>query len=449
MNSLQSTHSDLGPVLLGALSEMTLDLSRSPISKGLQASTPEELTELELALTQEVLGNSSASSLVYSGACGRFKMMSTARADAYRAERQEAATRALLPAQRTLVDPALENACIVNGVGLSGFADGIAYSLGLPLTEIDYTTFANSEVKPEVRDSVGDKDVFLIQRVPAPVNEYIMHILLTIDALKGAGARTVTLVLPYFPYGRQDERNPASQSALSNEVVAKLLAPHIAGLITVDIHSPKTADYFPQGFYNVMPYDELMPYLAEQFRSEPIAAASPDEGGMNRSDVGNLSGKLLQAFGDDIVFANCKKSRGGPNQVKEMSLHIEDDESLKGRTALLFDDMLDTGGTVEPAATLLKEAGARKVVVVTTHPIGSRGAFERFATLTYSTQDNGEERLIDEIITTDSLPIIEPTKNFISVVSLAKPIADQILRVQRENVESRSDTASQCAESIA
>jgi ribose-phosphate pyrophosphokinase len=324
-------------------------------------------------------------------------------------------------------------------MGIPHFADSVAERLGLPLVAVDYTTFANSETASQIRERVEGKDVFLIQRIPAPVNEYVMSVALTIDALRnGAGARSVTLVVPYYPYGRQDERRKGVQSSLSNEVVAKLWSPSVAALITVDIHSPKTSEYFPQGFHNVIPYAVLVPELVKRFGGERIVAVSPDAGGMSRSDQGSLPRTLIEAFGDDVSFASCDKKRGGPNEVKQMFLPPESVKDITGRTALLFDDMLDTGGTIESAAALLKQAGALKVVVVTTHPIASRGALERFECLLIE-QDGKPIRLIDEIVTTDTLPLPSVKGEFISTISVAPLLARTILEAQRENVESRRE----------
>ncbi len=420
-----------------------IDLSRLRGADALASATPDVLTQLELEASRALFGEGSACSLIYTGGCGRFRMMSQGRADAYRRERAEEfqAHRSLSkPSQfRTPIDPILENACVVHGIGIPHFADSVAERLGLPLVEVDYTTFANSEIAPRIKERVEGKDVFLIQRIPAPVNEYIMSVALTIDALtNGAGARSVTLVVPYYPYGRQDERREGVQSSLSNEVAAKLLSPSIAGLITVDIHSPKTSEYFPQGFYNVIPYSALVPELVQRFGGERIVAVSPDAGGMSRSDQGSLPRALIEAFGDDVSFASCDKKRDGPNKVKEMVLPAKYLNDIQGRTALLFDDMLDTGGTIASAATLLKQAGALKVVVVTTHPIASRGALERFEGLMIE-QEGKPVRLIDEIVTTDTLPLSSAKGEFISTISVAPLLAETILEAQRDNVESRRE----------
>ncbi len=244
-------------------------------------------------------------------------------------------------------------------------AERIAKRMGVKLSTSSVVRFSDGEIQVNIDDSVRGKDVFLIQSTSAPVNDNLMELLIMIDAVRRASAASVNIVLPYYGYARQDRKTRAREP-----ITAKLVADMIqtAGadrVLSLDLHAPQI-----QGFFDI-PVDNLMgaPLLADYFLSnhleEDAVVVSPDHGGVTRAR------KLAEFLGTPIAIVDKRRPRANVAEV----MNIIGD--VKGKRAILIDDMIDTAGTITLAAQALKDAGATEVYACATHAVLSGPAIER------------------------------------------------------------------------
>jgi ribose-phosphate pyrophosphokinase len=270
------------------------------------------------------------------------------------------------------------------------------------LGEIKVTAFADGEFQVCFEETIRGNDIFIIQSTFAP-SDNLMELLLMIDAAKRASAARIIAVIPYFGFARQD-RKDRPRVAIGSKLFADILtAAGISRMVTMDLHSDQI-----QGFFNV-PVDHLyassvfVPYL-QSLNLPNLVMASPDTGGAKRA---NTYAKFLNT---ELVL--CYKQRSRANVVDTMTI-IGD---VKGKDVVLVDDIIDTGGTIVKAAGLMKEEGANSVRAMCTHAVFSRDAVEKL-----------ENSVLDEIITTDTLPRGEKGK--IKILSVADIFADVISRI--------------------
>lgn len=296
-------------------------------------------------------------------------------------------------------------------------AQKISQHVGQPLSHAMIKRFADGEIQLEIQENVRGTDVFIIQSTCPPVNESYMELFLMIDALKRASAARITAVLPYYGYARQD-RKVAPRAPISAKCVADLITSAGANrVLAVDLHAGQI-----QGFFNV-PVDHLfaIPTLARSFREqwgygEEFVIVSPDAGGVERT---RAFAKRLEA-----PIAIIDKRRTGPNEAK--ALHLIGD--VKGKVAVILDDMIDTAGTLTQAVDSIIDNGAKKVVAVATHPVFSGPAISRIT-----------ESKLESVVITDTIPLKEQAKDCkkIHVVSIAPVIGEAIQRIhQNESVTS-------------
>ncbi|MCH2350048.1 MAG: ribose-phosphate pyrophosphokinase [Pseudomonadales bacterium] len=272
--------------------------------------------------------------------------------------------------------------------------------------------FSDGEVNIEVRENVRGKDVFIVQSTCAPTNDNLMELLILADAIKRASATRITAVIPYFGYARQDRRPRSARVPISAKMVADILGTvGINRILTVDLHADQI-----QGFFNV-PVDNVYgsPVLIDdaiaQNYHRPIVV-SPDVGGVVRARA-----YAKQINDTDLAIIDKRRARANESEV----MNIIGD--VRGRTAILVDDIVDTAGTLSNAATALKESGAEKVVAYCTHAVLSGPAIDRI-----SKSD------IDEVIVTDTIPLfVEAVKcGKIRQLSLDRVLAEAIRRVSNE-----------------
>jgi ribose-phosphate pyrophosphokinase len=289
------------------------------------------------------------------------------------------------------------------------FARKVAQSAGVELGHCDIGRFADGEVQVEIHESVRGCNVFLIQSTCPPVNENYMEMFMILDALKRASASEITLVMPYYGYARQD-RKVAPRAPISAKCVAELIGVSGANrLVVVDLHASQI-----QGFFSG-PVDHLfaIPTLARAWREkmghgEDYVIVSPDSGGVERA----------RAFAKRIesTIAIIDKRRTGPNEAK--AYHLIGD--VKGKTAVILDDMIDTAGTLVQAVDSLLKHGAKKVFAVATHPVLSGPALTRL-----------QESAVEKIWVTDTIPLKEAAKSSpkFEVISMAPVVAEAIRRI--------------------
>ena len=290
-------------------------------------------------------------------------------------------------------------------------ASAISEYLGVPLARVDLGDFPDGETSVRLNHNVRGRDVFLIQPTGPPANETLMELLILIDTCKRASAERITAVIPYFGYARQD-RKDAGRVPITSKLVANLITQAGANrVLTMDLHAAQI-----QGFFD-LPVDHLYgsPVLDDYFRTlnlacNDIVVVSPDEGSIKRAmqHVEGLGGSL----------AIVDKRRASATETRQANLI---GGSLEGKTALLFDDMISTAGSICGAAEVCKRAGAREVYVAATHGVFCGPAIERLS-----------KAPVKEIVVTDSLPLSsEKQLPNIRTVSIAPMLGEAIRRIHR------------------
>ncbi|CAG0905969.1 unnamed protein product [Cyprideis torosa] len=280
----------------------------------------------------------------------------------------------------------------------------------ISLTRAEVRKFSDGEVFVEVKENVRGADVFVVQPTCSPVNDHLMELVLMVDALRRASARRITAVLPYYGYARQD-RKVAPRVPISAKVVAEMLmAVGVRRVLSMDLHAGQI-----QGFFNI-PVDHLyaapvlLRYISGRFEN-PIMV-SPDAGGVERT----------RAFAKRLNcgLAIIDKRRDRPNESEAM--HVIGD--VKGKTAILLDDMVDTAGTLCNGAETLLSNGAKEVHACCTHPVLSGPAVERV-----------EKSVIQSLVVTNSIPLRNDAKNCgkIKVLSVSQLLAEAIHRIHNED----------------
>ncbi len=275
-------------------------------------------------------------------------------------------------------------------------AESIARSLGIKVLESEVVHFADGEIIFEGHESMRGDDIYIVQSTCNPVTERLMELLLCIDACKRASAHSVTCLIPYFGYARQD-RMARPRQPISSRLVADLLTTAGADrIITTDLHASQI-----QGFFKI-PVDEIspLPIIYKYFRDlnlKDVVCVSPDHGGVVRTS--RLAKKL------DVPIAIIDKRRPKPNCAEIIGIVGE----VKDKTCIIVDDICDTAGTLCLAANALKELGAKKIYVSITHAVLSKDAVSKI-----------EASAIDHLVITDTIPLPEEKKSAkIEVLSLA------------------------------
>ncbi|CAM4405208.1 MULTISPECIES: ribose-phosphate diphosphokinase [Saccharibacillus] len=288
-------------------------------------------------------------------------------------------------------------------------ANQIADYIGIPMGESHTTSFSDGEIQVKLSESVRGSHVYIIQSTCAPVNDNLMELLVMVDALKRASAKSINVVIPYYGYARQD-RKARSRDPITAKLVANLIEK--AGthrVIAMDLHAMQI-----QGFFDI-PVDHLLgvPILAQYFRSKQIEnpiVVSPDHGGVVRAR------KLADLLNAPLAIID--KRRPEPNVSEVMNII----GNIEGKTAILIDDIIDTAGTIVLGANALVEGGAKEVYACCTHPVLSGPAMDRL-----------ENSPLKEVIVTDTIPITHPNPtNKLKVLSVAPLLGEAIIRVHEE-----------------
>ncbi len=288
-------------------------------------------------------------------------------------------------------------------------AQEIAEYLGVHIADSKVKTFSDGEISVAIDESVRGVDVYIVQPTCAPVNDYLMELLIMIDAVRRASAARINAVIPYYGYARQDRKTRA-RDPITAKMVANLIASAGADrVITVDLHAGQI-----QGFFDI-PVDHLpgVPMLAEYFRNrsiEDVVVLSPDLGGVTRAR--DLANRLHASI------AIIDKWRPKPNVAEVMNV-IGD---IEGKSVIIVDDMIDTAGTITMAARVMLERGAKEVYACATHPVLSGPALERLA-----------EAPLQEIVVTNTIPIPKDKRlKNMTILSVAPLIGEAILRIHED-----------------
>jgi len=300
-----------------------------------------------------------------------------------------------------------DNVCILTGNANPKLAADIAERIDVPLCEAFVGHFNNGETQVMIEESIRGKDIFIIQSTSFPVNDNLMELLILTDACKRASAHSITAVVPYYAYARQD-RKTRGREPISAKLVANLMTTAgVTRVVTVDLHAGQI-----QGFFDI-PVDHLAaaPVLAGYFRDqdfEDLVVVSPDLGGVTRA---RIMADFLHA-----PIAIIEKRRPEPGRAEVMNLI----GAVEGKTALLIDDIVDTAGSLCEGAKALKARGAKHVLAACSHAILSDPAIARI-----------EESPLEKLVITDSIPVPpEKQSEKLVTLSLAQSLADVIVRVQ-------------------
>lgn len=295
-------------------------------------------------------------------------------------------------------------------------AHRICESLDVPLGTARVRTFSDGEVMVEIGENVRGRDVYVIQSTCAPTNNNLMELLVMTDALKRASAATITAVIPYYGYARQD-RKAAPRTPITAKLVADLITTAgVDRVVTIDLHAGQI-----QGFFNI-PVDNLyaapviLNYLKTRFEGQQVVMVTPDAGGTERARA------FAKRLGCSLAVID--KRRTGPNVAEVM--HLIGD--VRDKIAIILDDMIDTAGTLTQAAKALKENGAKAIFACATHGVLSGPAIERI---------NGSD--IEEVVLTDTIPLGEKEGQTqkVRMLSVADLLAEAIRRIhQDESVSS-------------
>ena len=306
---------------------------------------------------------------------------------------------------------------LASGRAFPELAEEVASLIGVELVPTRALTYANSEIYVRFEESVRGADAFVLQSHCAPVNEWLMEQLIMVDALKRASAKRITVVSPFYPYGRQDKKH-AGREPISARLIADLYKTAGADrLMSIDLHASQIQGFFDGPVDHLIGLPVLLEYIQEKYPLENLTVVSPDAGRVRLADA------WTDALGAPLAIIHKRRDPNVANQitVNEIVGHVA------GRVCLLVDDMIDTGGTIVKAAQALKANGAERVIVAATHAIFSDPAVERL-------QDDA----IDEVVVTDTIPL-PPEKRFDALTVL--PIAPLLARAIHEVFEDGSVTS--------
>ena len=288
-------------------------------------------------------------------------------------------------------------------------AEEIAVNLGTTLVKSCVGRFSDGEIRVQIHESIRGADVFVIQSLSRPAHDNIMELLIVIDALKRASARSITAVVPYYAYARQDRkakpREPIAAKLLANLITAA----GATRVLTIDLHAPQI-----QGFFDI-PVDHLKaaPILAQHLDARGLRGCvivSPDVGGVTRARV------IAEYL--DATLAIVDKRRPRPNVSEVMNIIGE----VKGKPCVIVDDLVDTAGTIVQAAAALLDAGATEVRACCTHGVLSGPAIERL-----------KSSVIKELVITNTIPVsAHDNIDKITVLSVAPLFAEAIRRIYEE-----------------
>ena len=302
------------------------------------------------------------------------------------------------------------NLLVFSGNANKPLADAVCKELGVRMGKALVGKFSDGEVQVEIEENVRRQEVFVIQPTNAPTAENFMELLVLIDALKRASVMSVTAVVPYFGYARQDRRPRSSRVPITAKVAAKMFsAVGTDRVLTVDLHADQIQGFFDLPVDNVYASPLLLADIWRAHGTDNLIVVSPDVGGVVRARA--IAKRL-----DDADLAIIDKRRPKANVATVMNI-IGD---VEGKTCVLVDDIVDTAGTLCAAAAALKEHGAIKVVAYCTHPVLSGAAIS-----------NVSNSALDELVVTDTIMLSDAARACprIRQLSVAELLAETIRRV--------------------
>ena len=295
-------------------------------------------------------------------------------------------------------------------------AEAIAKYLDIPLAQADVRRFKDEEIFVTIEENVRGEDVFVLQSTSYPANDNLMELLICTDALVRASAKRITAVIPYFGYARQD-RKVGGRTPISAKLVANLITTAGANrVLTMELHAGQIQGFFDIPTDNLFCTPVIETDIRQKFKVDGLMIVSPDVGGVVRARA------LANRLGADLAIVDKRRERAGESEVMNIIGDVE------GRRCILFDDMIDGGGTICNAAAALKDAGAASVSAYAAHGVLSNGAAKRI-----------KDSVLDECVVSDS---ISPSKETLAckkirIVPVARLIGEAIRRIANEESVSK------------
>jgi len=289
-------------------------------------------------------------------------------------------------------------------------AEEIAEHLGTELLPLDAYDFANGETYVRPSQSVRGKDVFILQSHPAPMNNWVMEQLLLCDAMKRASARRITVVSPFYPYARQDKKGRGREPISARMIADLYQATGANRIMTMDLHTSQIQGFFDGPVDHLFAFPILVDYIRGRVNIDNVTVVSPDTGRVRVAEQW-----ADRHGGAPLAFVHKSRDLSQPNEAESKTVVGQ----IEGRTCVLIDDMIDTGGTIAGAVKILRDAGAAEVIIAATHAVFSDPAAERLA-------NSGAS----EVVVTNTLPLPEEKRfDNLTVLSVAPVLANAIREV--------------------
>ncbi|MFL2889856.1 MAG: ribose-phosphate pyrophosphokinase [Pelagibacteraceae bacterium] len=301
---------------------------------------------------------------------------------------------------------------ILSGTSNPKLSKDISKQLKLKLVNTNIKRFSDGEIYIEINENIRGNSVFVIQSTSNPANDNLMELLLVIDALKRSSAKNVTAVIPYYGYARQD-RKVAPRTSISAKVVANLITNAGASrVVTVDLHAGQIQGFFDMPVDNLFTTPLFAKYIKRKFKTKKLICVSPDVGGVQRTRG------LATRIKAELAIIDKRRPKPGQSQVMNIIGNV------KGKTCIIVDDIIDSGGTIVNAVDALKKAGAIEVYVFITHAVLSGDAVLKI-----------KKSKIKKLIITDTIDNSKKIKNNnkIEVLSISSLMAEAIKRIANSN----------------
>ena len=304
----------------------------------------------------------------------------------------------------------MSNRVLFTGNSNIDLAKKVAKNLETDLGPMKVGTFSDGEINVEVNENVRGKDTFIIQSTSNPAEKNLMELILMVDALKRASARSVTAVIPYFGYSRQDRRVRSARVPISAKVIADMLSEvGISRIITLDIHSEQIQGFFSFPVDNIYTANIMVKGLLEKYNVEDLQVVSPDTGGVIRAR------SVAKTLGvQDLAIIDKRREKANESEVINLIGDVE------GKVCIVPDDLIDTAGTLSNASHALKDKGAKEIIAYITHPVLSGNAIE-----------NLNNSAIDKLVVSNSIDIGDKSKKCpkIDVFDISPILSEAITRI--------------------
>lgn len=301
---------------------------------------------------------------------------------------------------------------VFSGRSNPAFASAVCQTLNQELGRLETVRFSDGELSVEIGDNVRGRDVFVVQSTSNPGNDHLMELLIVVDALKRSSASRITAVIPYFGYARQDRKLKPRVPITAKLIADILTTAGVHRVLTMDLHAGQIMGFFNIPVDNLDALPMMVPYLKQRYGSTDITIVSPDVGGVARA-------RYFATRFDNADIAIIDKRRSGPNKVAEMKV-VGD---VEGKTCIIVDDIIDTGGTVVKACETLLKEGAKRVSACCVHPVLSGQAIEILGT-----------SKLEEIIVTDTIIVPRAAQlSKLTTLSVAPLFAEAVRRIHFED----------------